>query len=71
MERNTFRLDRTQFKKQSFKEADIQTQFWSKKSYAERLYAALYLIGIAYQFDISSPPRLDRTQFKIRKHAAL
>ena len=63
-----FRLDRTKFRMQSFKEAAHQLEFWQSKSVEERLRAAFYLISIAYNFDINHPPKLDRTRFSMRKH---
>lgn len=67
MSNNTFRLDRTQFKMQTFEEADFNKQE-EQKSPAERLRNACYLISVAYNFDLNHPPRLDRTVFSMRKH---
>jgi hypothetical protein len=66
----SFRLDRTKFKMQSFKEASHQQEYWRSKTIEERLAAAFYLISVAYRFDIKHPPKLDRTSFSMRKHAS-
>ena len=63
-----FRLDRTKFKMQTFKEADNQYKYWKTKTLEERLAAAHYLNSVAYNFDLNNPPRLDRTIFSMRKH---
>jgi len=63
-------LDRTQFKKQTFQEADMQYGYWKSKSIAERLRAAYYLISVAYDFDLQKPPGMDKTAFSMRKHNA-
>jgi hypothetical protein len=42
--------------------------YWKTKTPQERLAAAFYLNSIAFQFDLSNPPRLDRTAFAMRKH---
>jgi len=71
MKKQSFRLDRNKFKPQSFEEADNQLDYWLKKSYAERLQAAWYLIAVAFQFDLSHPPHLDRKKFSTRQHPAV
>jgi len=68
MNNHEYRLDRTQFKKQTFQEADMQYEYWQSKSPVERLRAAYYLISVAYDFDLQNPPRMDRTAFSMRKH---
>ena len=68
MKNVTYRLDRTKFKMQTFKEADNQYVYWSSKTLVERLMASYYLISVAYDFDLNNPPRLDRSVFKMRKH---
>ncbi len=62
-----YRLDKSKFKHQSVNEAEDNREYWLKKTPAERLAAAWYLISQAYQFDVHNPPRLDRTKFSIRK----
>jgi len=66
----SFRLDRTKFKMQTFKEASHQLEYWKTKTVEERLRAAFYLMSVAYDFDIENPPRLDRTAFSMCKHGA-
>ena len=68
MKPKQYRLDRTQFKMQSFQEADMQYDYWKKQTIEERMRAAYYLISVAFDFDINNPPRLDRTKFSMRKH---
>ena len=67
MQNKPFRLDRTKFKAQSFKSASHQRDFWMGKSVAERLRAAYYLISVAYGYDLSGPPKFDKTAFCTRK----
>jgi len=67
MENKNYRLDRTQFKMQSFQEADMQQEYWKKQDFVERLRAANYLISVAFNFDLNNPPRLDKTIFSMRK----
>lgn len=56
-----YRLDRTAFTKQSFKESDNQRQYWLSKSPAERLSAAVYLQSVVFNFDPENPPRMDKS----------
>lgn len=68
MEYQSFRLDRTKFQMQTFEEADFNVHE-VKQSPTECLRDACYLISVAYNFDLSNPPRLDRTVFSMRKHS--
>ena len=70
MGQGAFRLDRTKFKLQTFKEADNDYDYWQTKTPEERLSAAWYLISVAYNFPVNDPPRLDKTAFAMRKHAS-
>lgn len=70
MDNNSFRLDRTKFKMQTFKEASHQLAYWRSKTIEERLKAAYYLISAAFDFDINNPPKFDRTVFSMRKHGS-
>jgi hypothetical protein len=63
-----FRLDKTAFKKQSFKESDNQRLYWLSKSPDERIAASIYLQSVADGFDVSNPPKMDKTFFSKRKH---
>lgn len=62
-----YRFDRTAFKIQSFKEADMANVYGKDVSYPERLRQAYYLISQAYGFSMSNPPKLDRQAFSSRK----
>lgn len=62
-----FRLDKTAFKINSFKEADEAMQDYSNYTIKERLQIAYYLTSVAYRFDMDHPPRMDKTIFSIKK----
>lgn len=62
-----YKLDRTAFKIQTFKEADQAVVFDKTVSYSERLGQAYYLISKAYSFTMSDQPRLDKSCFSSRK----
>lgn len=62
------KLDRTQFKMQSFKEAENDRAYWLSKTPAERFAAAWYLICVAYNLPHDTHTPLDRTYFKMGKH---
>jgi hypothetical protein len=64
-----FKLDRTTFKTQTFDEATNTRLYWLTKTPNERFEAAWYLTCIAYNIDVSNPPKLDRTKFSMRKNA--
>ena len=64
----TYRLDKTSFKIQSFREADNNSHYWKEKTYEERLSAAWYLIGCAYNFQLNDPPQFEKNIFSCRKH---
>ncbi|MBI1780863.1 MAG: hypothetical protein HYR66_05780 [Sphingobacteriales bacterium] len=66
-EKNKYRLDRTAFKIMTVEEADKEMRDYRDTSYKERLEVALYLTSIAYKFDMSNPPRIDRSAFQISK----
>jgi hypothetical protein len=63
---NSFRLDRTAFKAQTLKEASNHASYYKKLSWQDRLKVAAYLNSIAYNFDLNSPPKMDRTKFSAR-----
>lgn len=62
-----YRLDRTAFKIQSYDSAAKQRAYWLSKTPAERLAAAWYLTCAAWNLDIETPLRLDRSSFSMRK----
>lgn len=68
MDNKEFRLYRTKFKAQSFKQADDQTIYWAGKSMADRLKAAYFLIKRAYKVEGADTSHLLRTTFSMRKH---
>jgi len=63
-----FKLDRTAFKVQTFKEADDNKEYWLSKTPGERWAAAWYLTCSAYNIDYKNPPRMDKTVFNMRKN---
>jgi hypothetical protein len=63
---NSFKLDKTAFKAQTLKEASNHASAYKKLSWQERLKVAAYLNSVAYNFDITNPPRMDRTKFKAK-----
>ena len=63
-----FKLDRTAFYAGSHQETEKYYAKNQPKTSKERLLAANYLNSIAFQFDINNPPKLDRTDFSMRKH---
>ena len=63
-----FKLDRTAFSMGSNKVSEPAIKYWKTKTPEERLAASFYLNSVAYNFDLSSPPRLDKTVFSMRKN---
>jgi len=63
-----YRLDRSSFKAQTFREADNTLSYWSKKSIEERIAAAWFLIKQAYGYSDTPVPGIDKTVFSKRKH---
>jgi hypothetical protein len=62
-----FRLDKTAFKVQTFKEADNDRAYWLSKTPAERLQAAWYLTCSAFGLDPNKEHRMDKSIFSVRK----
>ena len=62
----SYKLDRSAFKMQTAVKASNNYCFWKNQSFAQRLEAAFYLNSVAYNFDISNPPGIDKTFFQIR-----
>lgn len=60
---NHYKLDRTVFQAMIAEEADKYQKDYSKESLEQRLEIALYLTGIAYNFNMNIPPRMDKTIF--------
>lgn len=63
---NHLRLDRSQFSKMSFEEADREINDYKNYSPAERLEIANRLIAIAYNFPLNNPPKMDKHFFEAR-----
>lgn len=62
-----YKLDRSVFHRMTAEEADIYQRDYSQESVEERMRVALYLISIAYDFDLNNPPRIDKTVFSASK----
>jgi hypothetical protein len=60
-------FDKTIFKIQSFVDADNQYNYWSNKSFEDRLAASRELILVAYQLKVIGFPNLDKKVFTIKK----
>ena len=64
-----FRLDRTAHHAGTHEQNACYHASQQPVTPAERLYAVAYLNSVAYGYDLTSPPRLDRTVFSMRQHA--
>lgn len=62
-----YRLDRTAFEASTFEEADDAMRDYKNYSIKQRLEIAYYLTSIAYRFDMSNPPKMDKTVFTAEK----
>ena len=63
-----YRLNRTAFKAQTFKEAEAShAAYYKTLTWQERLRIAMYLNSIAFNFPVDNPPRMDKTVFKAGK----
>ena len=62
-----YKLDRTAFKIQTFKEADLSISYGKDIPVTERLKCSFYLTAQNYRFDVLNPPKLDRTHFEMKK----
>ncbi len=63
-----YKLDRNQFKVNTFAEASNSYEYWKNQSINERLKAATYLTLKAWGFNPDNPPALDRQVFSMRKN---
>lgn len=64
-----FKLDRTAFRAGTHEELAAHNQeYWHTKSMEERLRAAAYLNSVAWNYPMDSPPKMDKTYFRSRKH---
>ena len=64
----SYKLDRSAFSMSSNKVQEPAIVYWKNKSVLERLRASFYLNSVAFNFDISNPPKLDRTVFSMSKN---
>ena len=64
---NPYRLDKTAFQAMTAQEADDYQRDYKHYTVQQRLEIALYLTGMAYNFDIKNPPRMDKTIFQTAK----
>ena len=62
-----YKLDRTAFKIQTFKEADSSICDGKDLTVEERLRRSFFLTAQNYGFDVSNPPKMDRTHFEMKK----
>lgn len=63
----SFRLDRTAFRVQTYGQATHQRAYWLSRPPAERLAAAWYLTCSAYNLPYHGQHPLDRSVFSVRK----
>ncbi len=61
------KFDKTAYKINSFKEADLQKDYWQSKSYAERLEAANQMIKISFGLVGKPEPKMQKTLTAIIK----
>lgn len=61
-----FRLNRSVSKAQTAQEAADHSSYYKETSWEDRLKIAAYLNSVAYNYDINTPPRMDRTVFKAK-----
>ena len=64
--KDNFSLDRTQFSKMTFEQADKAINDYRFNTAAERLEIANRLIAIAYNFPLNEPPGMDKNFFEAR-----
>ena len=64
-----FKLDKTAFSMGTFEHASHQLAYWKTQTLSKRLEAAWILTCQAYGIDPNNPPKMDKTYFRMRKHA--
>jgi len=64
----TYKLDRNAFSMGSNRMREPAIKYWKTKTPEERLSASFYLNSVAYDFDLSNPPALDRRVFSMGKN---
>jgi hypothetical protein len=58
-----YKLDKTKFKGMTVEEANITATTNSSQSLIDNFKLAMYLNSIAFNFDLNSPPKLNKSQF--------
>jgi len=66
---DSFPMDKTAFRINTFAEADNNTAYWLKQPPVERLRAAAFLIRQAFNLPPDDPMRLDRRLFRIKRRS--
>ncbi|MFD1629668.1 hypothetical protein [Pseudopedobacter beijingensis] len=59
------KFERSLFQKGSFKDADIQIEYWKSKSYSERLEAAMEMTKLAFGLVGREFPKMEKKLFSI------
>ncbi len=68
-EHKKYKLDKTAFQAMSVEEADNYMRDYKQYNWKERLRISFYLTSLAYGFDISNPPKMDKTIFQKATHS--
>jgi hypothetical protein len=61
-----FKLDRTAFKPQTQSDAASHRDYYVKLTWKERLSVTAYLNSVAFGYQSSPPPRLNRNKFSVK-----
>jgi hypothetical protein len=62
----SYKLDRTEFKAQTFEEAANHSIYYRNLSWKERLRVTAHLNSIAFNYSLDLPPRMDKTKFEVK-----
>lgn len=62
-----FKLDRTVSSAEKMSDQKSDVPYWLSRPVAERFQASMYLQSVCYKFDLTQPPRLDKTVFSKAK----
>jgi hypothetical protein len=63
---SAYRLNRNAFKGQTFEEASSHAGYYKTLTWQERLRITAYLNSVAFNYSENNPPRLEKSQFKVR-----
>jgi hypothetical protein len=63
---NFLKLDRTAFKPQTIAGAANHSEYYKKITWQERLSVTAYLNSVTFQYNINTPPKMDRNQFHVK-----